>query len=193
MEPDLKTIHKLYEKITMTLLEKELTITTMESCTAGFIASLLTDTEGSSGAVKGAFITYCNEAKIMQGVPSETIEKYGVYSCETASAMALACKKAYSADIGIGITGTTGNTDPANSDSVPGRVYYAIALGSGIDGSSEDAGEAPLHGHEVSGDSSVLVFKEMLPALEDRFSYKMACAQIVGESLAKILTQFFQK
>ncbi|WP_026498647.1 CinA family protein [Butyrivibrio sp. WCD2001] len=120
-------IRQKYEKITKTLIEKHLTITTMESCTAGMVASLLTDTEGSSAVLRGAFITYSNEAKIMQGVPAEIIEKYGVYSEETARAMAAACRKAYGADFGIGVTGTMGNADPENNDSVPGEVYFAIA------------------------------------------------------------------
>ena len=37
-----------YRKITEKLIEKEKTITTMESCTSGLIASLITDTEGAS-------------------------------------------------------------------------------------------------------------------------------------------------
>jgi nicotinamide mononucleotide (NMN) deamidase PncC len=42
--------------------------------------------------------------------------------------MAKACLEAYQADIGIGVTGTMGNTDPANAEaSVPGQVYFAIA------------------------------------------------------------------
>jgi nicotinamide mononucleotide (NMN) deamidase PncC len=34
-------------------------------------------------------------------VSSECIEKYGVYSTQTADAMAKACKEAYQADIGV--------------------------------------------------------------------------------------------
>ena len=120
-----------YRKLTKLLIEKNLTITTMESATSGQIASLITDTEGSSAVLKGAFITYCNEAKIMQGVPAEVLDKFTVYSKETAEAMVKACVKAYGANIGIGVTGTMGNIDPANPEaSVPGQVYFAI----GIDG-----------------------------------------------------------
>ena len=35
----------------------------MESCTSGQIASLITDSEGSSAIFKGALITYSNEFK----------------------------------------------------------------------------------------------------------------------------------
>ena len=120
------SIRKLYRKITLKLIESGRTVTTMESCTAGLVASLLTDTEGSSAILKGAFITYSNEAKVANGVPAEIIERHGVYSVETAEAMARACRNAYKADIGIGVTGTLSNADPANADSVPGEVYFAI-------------------------------------------------------------------
>jgi len=118
-----------YRKLTKLLIEKNLTITTMESATSGQIASLITDTEGSSAVLKGAFVTYCNEAKIMQGVPAEVLDTYTVYSKETAEAMTRACTEAYNADIGIGVTGTMGNIDPSNPDaSVPGQVYFAIGV-----------------------------------------------------------------
>ena len=43
--------------------------------------------------------------------------------------MAKACTKAYKANIGIGVTGTMGNADPANLEAfVPGQVYFAIEL-----------------------------------------------------------------
>lgn len=118
-----------YRKLTKLLIKRQMTITTMESATSGQIASLITDTEGSSAVLKGAFITYCNEAKIMQGVPAEILDKYTVYSKETAEAMARACAKAYEANIGIGVTGTMGNVDSANSEkSIPGQVYFAIEI-----------------------------------------------------------------
>ena len=118
-----------YRKLTHLLIEKNMSITTMESCTSGQIASLITDTEGASAIMKGAFVTYSNEAKVMEGVPQEVIDKYSVYSVQTAEAMAAACAKAYKADIGIGVTGTMGNTDPANPDvSIPGKVYFALLV-----------------------------------------------------------------
>lgn len=124
-----KDIRQDYHKLTELLIEWNMSITTMESATAGQIASLITDTEGASAIFKGASITYSNETKIMQGVSAEVIHKYTVYSKETAEAMAAACANMYGADIGIGVTGTMGNTDPDNADaSVPGQVYFAISL-----------------------------------------------------------------
>lgn len=154
-----------YHKLTKILISRNLTITTMESATSGQIASLITDTEGSSAVLKGAFVTYCNEAKIMQGVPSEIIDKYTVYSKETAGAMAKACRKAYNANIGIGVTGTMGNVDPANPDvSVPGQVYFAIDI-----------------------DGNVQAYYVELPPQPSRLAYKLAVAEEIYEELVKRL------
>lgn len=119
-------IEDKYAGITKALIKRHITITTMESCTSGLIASYLTDTEGASEIFKGAFVTYSNEAKKKQGVPSVIIDEYGVYSLKTATAMAHAAGEAYDADISIGVTGTMGNVDPANADSQPGEVFFAI-------------------------------------------------------------------
>lgn len=162
---DEQKIREMYERITRTLIEKGLTITTMESATSGQIVSLITDTEGSSAVLKGAFVTYCNEAKIMQGVPEKILEKYTVYSKETAAAMAKACKSTYGADIGIGVTGTMGNVDPANPEaSIPGQVYFAI---------------------DFKG--SVEAFFVELPPQPARLDYKLAVAWEIGEVLEKLL------
>lgn len=158
-------IRENYRKLTRLFIAKELTITTMESATSGQIASLITDTEGSSAVLKGAFVTYCNEAKIMQGVPAEIIDEYTVYSKETAGAMAKACRKAYNANIGIGVTGTMGNVDPANPDaSIPGQVYFAID----IDGDVEE-------------------YYVELPPQPTRLAYKLAVAEEIYEELIKRL------
>ncbi|MBR2527724.1 MAG: CinA family protein [Blautia sp.] len=123
-----ESIRQAYQTLTLYLISHNTSITTMESCTSGLIASLITDTPGASAIFKGAFVTYSNEAKIRQGIPAALISRYGVYSPETARAMATACRHAYLSDIGLGITGTTGNPDPNNADSVPGRVFFAVDL-----------------------------------------------------------------
>ncbi|MBQ2795558.1 MAG: CinA family protein [Oscillospiraceae bacterium] len=161
---DEKSVRNQYREITKKLIEKGKTITTMESCTSGQIASLITDTEGASAVIKGAFVTYSNEGKIMQGVPAETIDKFGVYSKETAAEMAKACRKAYKADIGIGITGTFGNADPDNADSVPGRVFFAFDFFEGTK-----------------------TFEKNLLHQKNRLDYKMAIAKEIADELEKII------
>ena len=126
------TIKLTENELTTFLIRKNLTITTMESCTSGLLASTLTNTEGASNVLKGAFVTYSNEAKIMQGVNPKIIERYGVYSSETAQSMAKACKTTYNANIGVGVTGTAGNVDLKNKDSKPGEVYFSIIFNNKI-------------------------------------------------------------
>ncbi len=108
------------------LIKKHISITSMESVTGGMLANLITDCEGSSSVFKGSYVTYSNESKIKAGVDATVIDQYGVYSAECAKAMAHACKMAFKADIGIGITGVLKNIDPANTEGEPGRVFYAI-------------------------------------------------------------------
>ena len=157
---DAESVRKKYEVLTNSLIRRKLTITTMESCTAGQVVSLITDTEGSSAVLKGAFVTYSNEAKIMQGVPKEIIATYGVYSAETAAAMALACRKAYNADFGVGVTGSLGNTDPNNPDSIPGEVFFSIA---------SNEGTQCYHCH--------------IPLQFSRLAYKLYMANLIVEQL----------
>ena len=95
-------------------------------------------------------------------VPEETIRKYGVYSAETAAAMAEACRAAFRTDIGVGITGSFGNIDPCNTDSVPGEVYFAVAAEKGTE-----------------------TFHCRIPVQISRFAYKMYMADVIADCLAR--------
>ena len=113
-------------KIVNQLIEKELTISTMESCTGGGIANAITNISGASSVIKESFVTYCNEAKIKHGVPGILIEQYTVYSPEVAVAMAKAAKEQTGSNIGIGVTGQLGRIDPANPVDKLNKVWFSI-------------------------------------------------------------------
>jgi nicotinamide-nucleotide amidase len=107
----------------------------MESCTGGMLGSAITDTSGASDYFVGGAITYTIPSKIAAGVPAETIEKFGVYSKETAAAMAAAACTTYGADCGIGITGIAGSQDleaPNGTAINGGTVFIGIAHPGGI-------------------------------------------------------------
>ena len=53
---------------------------------------------------------------------------YGVYSRECAQAMAKTVQEKLHTDISIGVTGTTGNVDPNNADSVQGKMFFCIRI-----------------------------------------------------------------
>ena len=125
------------------------TISTMESCTSGLIASMITDTEGASAIFPGGYVTYLNETKVFIGVEEAVIRQYCVYSKECARAMAQTVKEKLRTDIAIGITGTTGNIDPNNADSVQGEVYFCILIDDKIYDYKLEENVAKMTRHEI--------------------------------------------
>ena len=107
------------------LLEHGLTLATMESSTGGFLANSITESPESHSYFKGGVVAYSDEMKIANGVPSETLEKYGPVSQETANAMAKAIREEMGADFGIGIAGALDPSDLGGR--APGQVYLAVA------------------------------------------------------------------
>lgn len=118
-----------WAEIVSKLNEQNLTIATMESCTGGGVANEITSISGASSVLKESYVTYCNEAKIKQGVPAEVIAKYTVYSPETAIEMAKAVKKQAGSDIAVGVTGQLGRVDPNNpvENEKLNCVWYAVS------------------------------------------------------------------
>ena len=58
------------------LIEKNKTISSMESCTGGGFANMVTNVPGASDVFKFSAVTYSNEFKIKMGVASEIIDNY---------------------------------------------------------------------------------------------------------------------
>ena len=108
------------------LIEKKMTIATMESCTGGFVASSITDIDGSSSVLKFSAVTYSNEYKIKMGVSKEVIDKYSVYSMNVAREMAKKISDFANSDIGVGITGKINRIDENNLFGDNNKIYYAI-------------------------------------------------------------------
>ena len=114
------------QEIVEKLIQRNETIATMESCTGGALASAITNIPGASDALKFSAVTYSNEYKIKMGVKKEIIDKYSVYSLETAHEMALNIAKFAHADIGIGITGKLCSKDEANDSGKDNQVFVSI-------------------------------------------------------------------
>ncbi len=109
------------------LRQKGLTLATMESCTGGRLADLLTDAPGSSDYFKGGLVAYSDEMKVAFGVAPELITQHGAVSSAVAEAMAVAARSCLGTDIGIGITGVAG---PEQIEGKPiGTVYIGITDG----------------------------------------------------------------
>lgn len=117
---------KTFKKIIEELTKRGETIATMESCTGGGVADAITSIEGASEVLKFSAVTYSNEYKIKMGVDSKVIDKYSVYSMETAHEMALNISKFANSDIGIGITGKLNRADQNNNFGKDNEVFISI-------------------------------------------------------------------
>ena len=114
------------EHVIELLKKKKKTISTMESCTGGYLANTITNVEGSSEVFKFGAVTYSNEFKIKMGVSSEVIQKFSVYSMETADEMSQNIAIFSHSDLGVGITGKLNCEDPYNPTKENNLVYMSI-------------------------------------------------------------------
>lgn len=109
------------------LLERGLTIATAESCTAGGLASRLTDRPGSSAYLLGGLVVYSNAMKTeLAGVPADLIARVGAVSAEVAQALAQGARDRIGADLGVGITGIAG-PDGGSRDKPVGLVHFCVS------------------------------------------------------------------
>ncbi len=91
------------------LNEKNLLLSTAESCTGGWLAKTITDLAGSSTIFDRGFVTYSNEAKQeMLGVAEKTLENFGAVSEQVVLEMAEGAIKNSAANIAISISGVAG-------------------------------------------------------------------------------------
>ena len=67
------------------LKERNLTLSTAESCTGGRVAERITALPGVSSVYRGGVVSYWTSVKAaVLGVPQETLDQYGAVSEETA-------------------------------------------------------------------------------------------------------------
>lgn len=114
------------EKVVNLLVERKEQIATMESCTGGGLANVITNIPGASEVLLYSAVTYSNEYKIKMGVPKEIIDEFTVYSMETAVEMSKAISDFAHSDYGVGITGKLKRSDPNNITENDDLVYFAI-------------------------------------------------------------------
>ena len=116
-------MEEICKKIVEKLKHKGYTISFMESCTGGFLANSITNVAGASNVLEVSLVTYSTKYKEHFGVDKNIINKYTVYSIETAKEMARNISNFAKSDIGVGITGELGNTN-----NLENKVYYSIYI-----------------------------------------------------------------
>lgn len=106
---------KIEEVVGKILLKENKTIATAESCTGGYLASLLTSIAGCSAYYKGSILAYSNEIKQnLLDINAVDIKTYSSVSEEVVKNMAKNIRLKLKTSIGIstsGVAGPTGGTD----------------------------------------------------------------------------------
>lgn len=109
------------------LLEKNnKTISTMESCTGGAVVSSITNVPGAGEVLKFSAVTYSNEFKIKMGVDKNVIDKYTVYSTQTAMEMSKNISNFANSNYGVGVTGQINRKDSNNETDEDNKIYISI-------------------------------------------------------------------
>ncbi len=109
------------------MAEKELTLSTAESCTGGYIAHLITQHAGSSKVFFGGAVSYSYELKeSILGVKNETLWQYGAVSEETVTEMVQGALQNFKSDYAIAVTGIAG-PDGGTPEKPVGTVWIGVA------------------------------------------------------------------
>ena len=119
--------NELPKRVVKLLMEKNMTLSSAESCTGGLFSQEVTNISGASQIFDRGIVTYSNNAKMEElGVKAETLAAFGAVSKETAYEMAEGVRKVSGTDIGVSVTGIAGPTG-ATKDKPVGLVYIGIS------------------------------------------------------------------
>ncbi len=123
------TGEKIEEALVRILSEKQLTLSTAESCTGGLLSELITSVPGASKVYNGGMTVYTNRAKQnWLGVSRNILDQYGAVSEETALALSRGARSAAGSDWAISITGVAGPGGGSKKKPV-GTVCIGLAGG----------------------------------------------------------------
>jgi len=110
------------------LKEKKQTITLAESCTGGYVSSLIVQIPGCSEYFMGSTIAYSYEAKEMElDVNPDTLIKYGAVSENCINEMLLGAIKKFNTNCAIAISGIAG-PDGGTPDKPVGTIYIGVVI-----------------------------------------------------------------
>lgn len=119
---------ELHQVVAKKLMERNISISSAESCTGGLFAQTLTEIPGISSVFDRALVTYSNRAKIEElSVNPHTLERYGAVSENTAIEMAKGLKEVSGSRLCISVTGIAG-PGGATQDKPVGLVHICAIL-----------------------------------------------------------------
>ena len=117
--------------VVSSLRQRNQTLSVAESVTGGGISSAITEVEGASQVFLGAVISYSRSSKERDlDIPKKLIDDFGIYSEETAIAMARGVKNRFQSDWAVATTGVAG---PGDSDGVKAGSIWVAFVGPEIE------------------------------------------------------------
>jgi competence/damage-inducible protein CinA C-terminal domain len=122
----------LEEIVGSMLKERNLTLSTAESCTGGNIAARITSVPGCSVYFKGSVVAYSNEVKKeLLNVSEDTLNRFGAVSEEVVKEMLNGAMNSLKTDCAVAVSGIAG-PDGGTAEKPVGTVWIAAAYGKTI-------------------------------------------------------------
>ena len=124
---DATNLSRLAERALELAAQRNASIVTAESCTAGKLAAVLSEAPGAAERLHGSFVTYtkANKTKSL-GVSAALLKRKGAVCREVAVAMAEGALVRSPATLAVSITGVAG-PDPDEDGNPVGLVCIAVA------------------------------------------------------------------
>ena len=118
-----ESINEIAEILVSELIAAGRSVSTAESCTGGWIATLITDLPRSSQWFDAAVVCYSNAAKSrLLAVPAQTIEEFGAVSGDTVLYMTDGLFEKTGADVAVSVSGIAG-PEGGSADKPVGTVW----------------------------------------------------------------------
>lgn len=115
----------LEDVVVKLLKDKNLTLSTAESCTGGLLSGRIINVAGVSDVFMEGYITYSNQAKTKNlMVKPDSLMAYGAVSSEVAMEMAIGAASVSGANVAVAVTGIAGPTGGTNEKPL-GLVYIS--------------------------------------------------------------------
>ena len=114
------------DELASLLIERNISISSVESFTVGGFANMIGSISGISAVYRGSLVSYQTRIKRdVLHIDEKVIDKFGVVSTEVAGLMAIQGQKMFESDICISFTGNAG---PLAMEGKPvGLIYIGIA------------------------------------------------------------------
>ena len=146
--------------------QRNISLSTAESCTGGYVAHRLTTVAGSSKYFEGSVVAYSYDFKEeMLGVKKETLNRCGAVSEETVREMAAGCLARFKTNYAVAISGIAG-PDGGTPDKPVGTVWVSIASERNIIAKKFRFFRNRIQNIELTYINSMVMLKEMVEGTE---------------------------